>query len=235
MSKFQSNMLTIIVVEDDPMVRKINEGFIDKVKDYKIVGSFGKLEDAKIFLKNNEPDLILLDIFFPNEQGTDLLRWIRKNQIHSDVICITADNSAETIEETRRYGAFDYLLKPFRFERLEEALTRFKEMKMRLNTSDTFDQESLDDLFESKEDEKRISSLDASFNRETNKTYQGILRFLQDNPNEFFTSNMIGEKLGVSRITARRYLDQMEQEDLLIVEPNYGSVGRPQNYYKLRS
>ncbi len=90
---------------------------------------------------------------------------------------------------------------------------------MRLNTSDTFDQESLDDLFESKEDEKRISSQDTFYNRETNKTYQGILRFLQDNPDEFFTSNMIGEKLGVSRITARRYLDQMEQENLLIVEP----------------
>ncbi len=46
---------------------------------------------------------------------------------------------------------------------------------------------------------------------------------------------MIGKELGVSRITARRYLDQMEQENRLIVEPNYGSVGRPQNYYKLRS
>ena len=234
MSKSQSNTLSIIIVEDDPMIRKINEGFIEKVSGYKIVGSFGNLEKAKVFLENTVPDLILLDIFFPNAQGTELLKWIRKNQINSDVICITADNSTETIEETRRYGAFDYLLKPFRFERLEEALIRFQEMKLRLNTTDTFDQETLDDLFEMKDDERNASNPDVSQQREMNKTYQGILQFLQENSDEFFTSNMIGERLGMSRITARRYLDQMEQEDLLIVEPNYGSVGRPQNYYKLR-
>lgn len=235
MSKSQNKLLSIIVVEDDPMVRKINEGFIKKISGYELIGSFGNLKDTKNFLKTHEPDLILLDIFFPNEQGTELLIWIRKHQIQSDVICITADNSTETIEETWRYGAFDYLLKPFRFERLEEALLRFREMKMRLTTSETFDQESLDELFETKDEEKTGGLNGAPSSRETNKTYQGILKFLQENPDDFFTAHMIGKELGVSRITARRYLDQMEQENRLIVEPNYGSVGRPQNYYKLRS
>ncbi len=77
------------------------------------------------------------------------------------------------------------MLKPFRFERLEEALLRFREMKMRLTTSETFDQESLDELFETKDEEKTGGLNGAPSSRETNKTYQGILKFLQENPDDF--------------------------------------------------
>lgn len=238
------NRYTVIIVEDDPMVRRINEGFLEKVPDYEHIGSYGSIKHAKEVILQKAPDLLLLDIFFPNEQGVELLKWLRENHIGTDVIFITADNSAHTIEEAKRYGAFDYLLKPFRFERLEEALIKYRQMREKLDATSTFNQKDVDHIMDADEtvviQKKEVSEPITSDhellsqNKHMNKTYQLIYNYLHDNPQDFFTAKNIGQRLGISRITARRYLDKMEQEDIVYVEPNYGSIGRPQNHYRLK-
>ncbi len=243
MLQSQKNKYTVIIVEDDPMVRRINEGFLEKVSDYKHIGSYGSIKHAKDVILEKAPDLLLLDIFFPNEQGVELLKWLRENHIGTDVIFITADNSAQTIEEAKRYGAFDYLLKPFRYERLEEALIKYRQMREKLDAATTFNQKDVDHIMDAedavivqKQEEVEVTSDHELLtqHKHMNKTYQLIFNYLHDNPKDFFTAKNIGQRLGISRITARRYLDKMEQEDIVFVEPNYGSIGRPQNHYRLK-
>lgn len=65
-------------------------------------------------------------------------------------------------------------------------------------------------------------------------TYKKILEIIQNMCGESFTANQIAKKIGVSRITARRYLDYLEREQKVVVEPEYGNVGRPKNRYKLK-
>lgn len=228
-------MIKVIIVEDDPMVREINERFLKKVEDYTLYDSVSSIEKAKESILKGKPDLILLDIFFPQGKGLELLKWIRKENIKCDVILITADKSMETVEEAFRYGAVDYLVKPFVFKRFKEAMLQYKDRKDIFKNIESVDQEVIDKytLGEKKDDyeEKDDISDTKGFSQHT---YEKILQGIQDMKDKTFTSQQIAKQVGVSRITARRYLDLLEKEEKLVIELEYGKVGRPKNKYRLK-
>lgn len=231
--------ISVIIVEDDPMVRRINEGFINRVEGFKCTGSFGEIEETKKAISKEVPDLLLLDIFFIKGQGIELLKWLRFQEIDADVIFITADKSTESISEALRYGAIDYLIKPFRFERFEEALLKYKRISKELNKKKSMDQSVVDAFLKASdtksnniqpEDKKDKIKKEIEYDNR-NQTYKRILSFLQENSGQSYTADMVGKKLGISRITARRYLDNMEKEGIIRLELEYGNIGRPQNNY----
>lgn len=228
-------MIKVIIVEDDPMVREINERFLKKVEDYTLYDSVSSIEKAKESILKGKPDLILLDIFFPQGKGLELLKWIRRENIKCDVILITADKSMETVEEAFRYGAVDYLVKPFVFKRFKEAMLQYKDRKNIFKNIENVDQEVIDKytLGEKKDDyeEKDDISDTKGFSQHT---YEKILQGIQDMKDKTFTSQQIAKQVGVSRITARRYLDLLEKEEKLVIELEYGKVGRPKNKYRLK-
>ena len=108
------------------MVREINSKFLKRVEGFTLYKAVSNLNDAEKFLSARKPDLILLDVYLPKENGIDFLKWIREKEIDIDIILITADKSIERIQEAFRYGVVDYLIKPFNFERFKEALFQFK-------------------------------------------------------------------------------------------------------------
>ncbi len=57
-------MIKVLIVEDDPMVREINEKFLERVEGYQLCGSAHSIEQAKEIALKEKPDLILLDVFF---------------------------------------------------------------------------------------------------------------------------------------------------------------------------
>ena len=226
-------MIKVLIVEDDPMVREINEKFLKKVQGFTLLDSVNSIQKAKEVISRSSPDLILLDVFFPQDRGTDLLKWIRLENLKCDVILITADRNTETVEEAFRYGAIDYLVKPFIFNRFNEALLQFKIRKDSFKSIENMDQEIID-KYAIKEN-KHLFEYDADigyikgFNQHT---YEKVLQGILDMKKVAFTSEEIAKKIGVSRITARRYLDFLEKEQKLVVEMEYGSVGRPKNKYR---
>ena len=228
-------MIEVLIVEDDPMVREINEKFLKKVEGFSLQGSVNSIEKAKEVILNSKPDLVLLDVFFPQGIGTDLLKWIRLENLKCDVILITADRNTETIEEAFRYGAVDYLVKPFKFNRFKEALLQFKSRKNSFNNIDSMEQEIIDKytIKENKyvlEYDENIGDI-KGFNQ---YTYEKVLIGISDMEENPFTSEQIAINIGVSRITARRYLDYLEKEQKLVVEMEYGKVGRPKNKYRIK-
>jgi two-component system CitB family response regulator len=214
-----------MVVEDDPMVQRINEEFLMKLKTFDLVGSFSTLEEARDYLERFPADLILLDVFFPQGHGTDLLKWIRKEEIDADVILITADKRSLTVAEARRYGVMDYLVKPFMFERFEESLMAYAESFYSFRTQQDFDQEGIDDFLG--------KSPDSSSGGGRNLTLEIIHEYLKARPREGFTALSIADALGISRITARRYLEELEGEGKVKMTLSYGGVGRPKNIYSI--
>ncbi|WBW97103.1 response regulator [Oceanirhabdus sp. W0125-5] len=229
-------MIKVLIVEDDPMVSMINERFLKKVEGFELCGTVNSLEKAKESVKICKPDLILLDIFFPQGKGTDLLRWIRTENIKCDVILITADRNTDTVEEAFRYGVVDYLVKPFVFKRFKESLIQFKNRKCSFEDNDSIEQETIDKYI-LKDKNIELENIDdisdiKGFNQ---RTYEKVLDGIHDMGDNNFTAQQIAENIGVSRITARRYLDYLEKEKKLEVEMEYGKVGRPKNKYKLRT
>ena len=221
-------MIKTMIVEDDPMVRQINSKFLNKVDGFILEKAVANLSEAKDFLSSNPVDLILLDVFLPNENGIDLLKWLRKNEISSDVILITADKSIDRVKDAFRYGVVDYLIKPFSFERFKESLTQFKGRYYEFKKNDEIEQEELDKL---------IASSNASHNEDDyakglNKyTYRSIWEEIEKSSYDDFTAEGLAEKLGIARVTVRRYLDYMEKENKVEKLVEYGKVGRPQHKY----
>lgn len=223
-------MYRVLIVEDDPMVRQINERFLEKIEGFTLEASASSISEAQELIESSHVDLILLDLFFPNEKGQDLLKWLRKNEYMCDVIMITADKSVKTIEEVLRFGTIDYLIKPFTFERFKEALNRYKSRKKEFLDKKNVEQDQLD-KYVFYDSEERVMTEDNQFSKHT---YDKVLRYLEANRNKTFSALEIANNIGVSRITARRYLDLLEKENLVIMDLEYGKIGRPKNKYKIK-
>lgn len=224
------SLIQVMIIEDDPMVREINSKFLKRVEGFVLYKAVSNLEDAKKFISAKKPDLILLDVYLPKENGIDFLKWIRAQEIDIDIILITADKSIERVQEAFRYGAVDYLIKPFNFERFKEALLQFKSRYYKFKKNDVVE-------IEQKDLDKLIASSSASQNEEDfakglNKyTYRAIWDEIEKNSSEDFTAEELAEKLGIARVTVRRYLEHMEKENKVDKLVEYGKVGRPQHKY----
>lgn len=225
--------ISVLIVEDDPMIRSINRQFVERVDGFEVVGEAENFEAAWTCIHNKSPQLVLLDIFFPGEVGTTFLKALRKQEAPVDVILITADRSPETIEMCLRYGAVDYLVKPFQFKRLKQTLAKYRQRRIALHESGTFGQQAIDHLTQNGVNGDHDEQVNSGTDHQ-NKTYEKILDFFAQHQGESFTAQEIAVYLGVSRITARRYLDALESENRLVMELEYGNVGRPKNKYKLK-
>lgn len=218
-----------MIVEDDPMVRDINSKFLKRVDGFNLYKAVGNLAEAKEFIIEKKPDLILLDVFLPKENGIDFLKWLRSEEIGVDVILITADKTIERVQEAFRYGAVDYLIKPFDFERFKEALIQFKERYYEFKRRDEIEQKTLDKLISSTAAIQEDEGLAKGFNK---YTYKSISEEIERRGNEYFTAEELSEKIRVARVTVRRYLEYMENKGQLEKLVEYGKVGRPQHKFR---
>jgi response regulator of citrate/malate metabolism len=218
-----------MIIEDDPMVREINSKFLKKIEGFNLYKSVSNLTDAKKFVLEKKPDLILLDVFLPKENGIDFLKWIRGEEIAVDVILITADKTIERVQEAFRYGAEDYIIKPFDFERLEEALHQFKERHYVFKKNDVIEQSDLDKLISN----TNISQDEDGYIKGLNKyTYNSIWNEVEKSDYKYFTAEELAEKMGIARVTVRKYLEYMQKNDKIEKLIEYGKVGRPQHKYR---
>ncbi|MGY3663289.1 MAG: response regulator [Roseburia sp. 1XD42-69] len=104
--------MSILVVDDSI----INLSAVEqKLKDRYDVATANSGDKALRFLKNEKPDLILLDIKMDNMDGIETLKQIREMENGTDipVIMLTARGDKRSIVETQRLGICDYVLKPF--------------------------------------------------------------------------------------------------------------------------
>jgi two-component system CitB family response regulator len=217
-----------MIVEDDPMVREINSKFLKRIEGFVLYKAVSNLDDAKKFISIKKPDLILLDVYLPKENGVDLLKWIRGQEIDIDIILITADKSIERIQEAFRGGVVDYLIKPFNFERFKESLIQFKGRYYKFKKNNVIEQKDLDKLISS----SSVSQSEDDFVKGLNKyTYRAIWDEIEKSNYKDFTAEDLAEKLGIARVTVRRYLEYMEKENKVDKLVEYGKVGRPQHKY----
>ncbi|MBN2826855.1 MAG: response regulator [Tissierellales bacterium] len=212
------------------MVLDINQKFISKLNYCDVVATASSLAEARSLIQATHIDLVLLDVFLPDGKGIDYLKWLRREEFDTDVLLITADKSAKSVEDAFRYGAVDYLVKPFKFERLQEVLAAYRE-KWEMTKQRELTQSQIDQI--NKIQKEGIVEDDDKDDDAINMTYQKIIQCIKDNDSEGITAQEVANCLGVSRVTARRYLEMMETSKVLKLEQVYGGVGRPRNVYQL--
>mgnify|MGYP001575981462 FL=1 len=228
-------MIKVMIIEDDPMVRDINTKFLQKVEGFQLTKAVSNLTEAQIFMEKQKPDLILLDIYLPKENGIDFLKLLRAKEIEVDVILITADKTINRIQEAFRYGARDYLIKPFTLERFKESLLKFKDRYYNFKKANEIEQSELDKYISNSKDlveEENNSNLDLT--KGLNKyTYKTIWKQVQQIGETYTTPEELGEILGIARVTCRKYLEYMNKEGKVTMLIEYGKIGRPQHKYRI--
>jgi len=94
-------------------------------------------ESALEAMEMSPPDLVVTDLKLPSLSGTDLLRKTKEILPRAEIAIMTGHGSIETAVDAMRQGAYDYIEKPFRVERLRQLLQRMAE-KVRLVTENQF-------------------------------------------------------------------------------------------------
>jgi DNA-binding LytR/AlgR family response regulator len=114
--------LSCIIVDDEPVARKILQEFTEQIPYLDVLGKFESAMKAEEFLKGNQPDLIFLDIEMPKVSGLQMLNRIN---IESMVILTTA--FPQYALDGYELDIIDYLLKPFALHRFLKAVQKAKD------------------------------------------------------------------------------------------------------------
>ena len=110
----------VLIVDDEPdiceMLAKIlsGEGYVVNITDS------GKMAVKKVM--DECADIVLLDIVMPGQNGIETLRQIKAVQPDLPVVMITAFGTLTTVQEALKFGAFDYITKPFDIECVKEVI-----------------------------------------------------------------------------------------------------------------
>ena len=223
--------VTVLLIEDDPMVREVNRGFIEKVSGFEVVGFAPNGKEGLKQIDYLKPELVLMDIFMPEQDGLATIRKIREKAISVEVIAVTAANDQQTIREILQYGAFDYIMKPFTFERMKQALEKYKSYREQFKGKKEWTQDELDHLLRNQteqENKRREEVLPKGLNP---VTMDKILHFIEKKKNPI-SAEEVAEGTGLARVTARRYLEYLEKQAKVEIILQYGGIGRPINRYQ---
>lgn len=228
-------MIRVLIVEDDVRIADLHCRFTMRVDSCEVVGVAHNLDDARIMIDALEPHLVLLDLYFPEGSGTDLLREIRLKGLETDVILITAAREVGPLKEAVRGGVFDYLIKPVSATRFHECLTKFSIYRSRISAGDALEQQDVDSMLHPSASAEPIGAT-----AETETLPKGIdlltltkIRTALDSAAQDagLSAEEVGTLVGVSRSTARRYLEYLTTSGNVVADQVYGTVGRPERKY----
>jgi response regulator of citrate/malate metabolism len=221
-------MIKVLIVDDDPMVGDINKRYVESVEGYEVLGIAKNGFEALKILDGKDVGLAIVDIYMPDMDGLTLIREIRKKQIKTDIILVTASDDRDDIDTALKYGAVDYLIKPFKYERLVDTLNKFKERNNAFNREDSMRQDEIDKLIKKKE---TVKDLPKGLHR---KTLEKIWTYILDNcQNAEFSAESLSEEIEISSVTVRRYLEYLESTQRINSSIRYGTVGRPKSFYRI--
>ncbi|MCM3584857.1 response regulator [Mesobacillus maritimus] len=221
--------IQVLIAEDDFRIAQIHEGFLAQVKGTNCVGKAMNAQETMTLLDKHSVDLLLLDIYMPDRLGTDLLMEIREKHPEVDIILVTAAKEKEHVMKALKFGVQQFLIKPVTMETFVETLENYKKTKQFLDGLTEVDQEAVNRVFKIRKETETREQLPAGIDYLTLKKVSEIL----SEEKSGLTADKVGEKMGASRTTARRYLEYLVKTGEATVEQAYGVVGRPERNYQI--
>ncbi|KOU54245.1 response regulator [Streptomyces sp. WM6378] len=218
-------MIRVLVVEDDPVAAEAHRLYVGRVPGFTAVAVAHSRAEALRALERTEVDLLLLDLYLPDGHGLQLVRSLRAAGHSADVVAVTSARDLTMVREGVSLGVVQYVLKPFTFPTLRDRLVRYAEF--RAAAGEASGQEEVD---------RALATLRAPQPSALPKglsapTLQAVTRTLREAP-EGVTAAETGLAVGISRITARRYLEHLVTTGRAERTPQYGQIGRPELQYR---
>ncbi len=112
----------LLYADDEPDLRDLVQNHLS-LEGFE-VETVGDGVQAVQMLNSKKFDLVLLDVHMPVMDGLEVLKFIREKNLNVRLIMLTGDGDPRTISECVKYGATDYLTKPYNYHELIEAIDR---------------------------------------------------------------------------------------------------------------
>ena len=233
-------MIRTLVVDDDYHVAHAHALSVGRLPGFSVVGEAHSSEEACLLIKDERPDLLLLDMYLPDYNGLDLVRRLTRESARSadsdgpshvpDFLLVTAARDIESVRSAMQLGAVYYLVKPFTFAALREQLESYRQWRQRLEGSHEADQGTVDALYGL----LRSPATASATRRNLPTTMARVLDMVQSSATPLGAAE-VAERLGVSRPTAQRYLAALVQKRVIDLDLAYGTTGRPEHRYRGRA
>jgi response regulator of citrate/malate metabolism len=217
-------LIGVLVVDDDFRVAQVHAGFVELVPGFRVAGRARTAADARV--KAAAADLVLLDVYLPDQSGLDLLP-----DLGADVIMATAATDRESVRTALSRGALHYLIKPFTAGELATRLRAYARYRERLASAAELTQADVDRAVRTLHDVPRGAPRPVKGQSPvTSRLVAEALR-RAGRPR---SAAEVSEDVGISRATAQRYLASLAQSGRVLVTLRYGSTGRPEHEYAWR-
>lgn len=218
--------IRVLVVEDDPVAADAHTLYVDRVPGFAAVGKAHSAGQARRLLRRTPVDLILLDLYLPDGHGLELARSLRAAGHRLDVIAVTSARDLAVVREGVSLGVVQYILKPFAFATLRDRLLSYA--KFRASAGEAGSQDEVDRALAALRP-SRPAALPKGLSAPTLET---VVRALVKVAPAGLTAAATAEAAGISRITARRYLEHLVEQGRAGRSPQYGHIGRPELHYR---
>ncbi|MEU0836524.1 response regulator [Streptomyces sp. NPDC056231] len=226
-------MIDVLVVDDDFRVAEINSAYVAKVPGFRVVSRAHTAAQALSVLEREHVDLVLLDHYLPDETGLTLVRRLRQRGHTADVIMVTAARDVATVQTAMRYGALQYLVKPFSFGGLKSKLESYAALRRTLagvgSGQGEAGQEQVDQIFGALRTPQAAAA--AGLPKGHSAPTADVIRHVLSAADEPLSAHEVAVRAGLSRSTAQRYLKYLESAGRIRLSLKYGDTGRPEHRY----
>jgi response regulator of citrate/malate metabolism len=217
-------VIQALVVEDDPVAAEAHRQYVERVPGFTVVGVVHSGGEVLRSLRRKQVDLLLLDFYLPDAHGLDVCRAVRAEGYTVDVIAVTSARDLAVVRAAVSVGVVQYLLKPFTFATMRDKLERYA--KFAAEAGEATGQDEVDSLLATLRSTES-APLPKGMSRPTMDAIVGALRAAGDG----LSAGAASDGIGVSRVTARRYLEYLADNGLAVRKLQYGQVGRPELWY----
>jgi response regulator of citrate/malate metabolism len=216
----------VLVVEDDPVAAEAHRLYVERVNGFAVVGVVHSGAEALRTLRQQEVDLLLLDLYLPDAHGLDVCRAVRAAGHTVDVMVVTSARDLAVVRAAVSVGVVQYLLKPFTFASMRDKLERYGRFLAGVEGK-AAGQSEVDSLLST----LRGTEAPALPKGMSAPTLDAVISALQK-ASDGLSAGAASDDIGVSRVTARRYLEYLADNGLAVRSLQYGQIGRPELWYR---
>ncbi|WP_436699946.1 response regulator [Nocardioides sp. BYT-33-1] len=229
--------LRVLVVDDDFMVARIHGRFVEQTDGFEVVGTARTGGEAIELAATLQPDLVLLDVHLPDLSGLEVLERLRGQSREQGrdvaVVMVTAERGAAAVRTALHGGALQYLVKPFEYDDLADRLRRVAATLATLpgaggEREAEVDQATIDRAFGAGRPVVVPQGLPKGLSPETADLVLEAARAAGE-----ISASETADAVGLSRVTARRYLEHFVDVGTAEVRLQYGGTGRPERRYRI--
>ena len=221
-------MIQVLVVEDDPVAADAHRMYVERLSGFAVAGVVHSGGAALRLLERQPVDLVLLDLNLPDGHGLRLVQRMRAAGHTADVVAVTSARDLGVVRQAVSVGVVQYLLKPFTFPSLRDRLERWARYRSESSDGEASGQDEVDRVLAT------LRSPDGAVLPKglSAPTLEAVTTALRRASDDGLSANAAALAAGVSRITARRYLEHLVDTGLAVRTPQYGQVGRPELCYR---